>query len=70
MYCSQCGSQLVASANYCHVCGTKVSGGRTHATNLASPVYEVCETTFIMIKDRGVLGFTLYPFGGKLLGSG
>lgn len=53
MYCAKCGSQLVASANFCHVCGTKVGGAQAQAAHSASPVYEVSETTFIMTKDRG-----------------
>lgn len=65
MYCAQCGVQLVVSANYCHVCGTKTSGVRTQPASSAPPVYEVCETTFIMIRDRGPLGISLNPFGGK-----
>ncbi len=62
MYCAKCGSQLVASANYCHVCGAKVGGAQAQAAHSAPPVYEVCETTFIMTKDRG---FTLSLYGGK-----
>ena len=65
MYCAKCGSQLVASANYCHVCGTQIGGAQTQAARPVPPVYEVCETKFIMTKDRGILGFTLNPFGGK-----
>lgn len=65
MYCAKCGSQLVASANYCHVCGAKVGSAQAQTVLSALPVYEVCETIFIMTKDRGPLGFTLNPFGGK-----
>lgn len=65
MYCPQCGTKVTTSANYCHVCGAKIGNTSRQVTNLASPVYEVCSTTFIMIKDRGPFGLSLNPFGGK-----
>ena len=65
MHCVKCGTQVVASANYCHICGTKVNSVLAQVANPPSPVYEVCSTTFIMTKDRGPLGFSLNPFGGK-----
>ena len=65
MYCAKCGSQVVASANYCHICGAEVSSERSQLAKPFSPVYEVCTTTFIMTKDRGPLGFSLNPFGGR-----
>lgn len=56
MYCAKCGSQLVASANYCHVCGAKVGDPQAQAASSVAPIYEVCEITFNMTKYRGLFG--------------
>jgi len=56
MYCAKCGSQLVASANYCHVCGTKVGGAQAQAPRSATPAYEVCEINWIVIHHGGLFG--------------
>lgn len=56
MYCAKCGSQLVESANYCHVCGAKVGDPQTQTASSVAPIYEVCEITFNMTKYHGLLG--------------
>lgn len=62
MYCAKCGSQLVASANYCHVCGTKVGGAQAQAPRSATPVYEVCEIKWIMTKSGGLFGLPTWQW--------
>lgn len=57
MYCPKCGSQLVASANYCHVCGTKVGSAQTPTPESANPIYEVCTITDVLIKVAGLFSF-------------
>jgi hypothetical protein len=57
MYCAKCGSQLVTSANFCHVCGAKSGNAQTPTPVPLNPTYEVCTITFDLIKVAGFFSF-------------